>query len=167
MTHRCIIIAGFCIALLGCFEQSDEARECREVIDAQLYDGPRLAINDALSAFPSQDVPTQYQIYLCTSTYMHPPLTHFLGPFARGGDRSAEYVVARLHDGVSDRAFVAILEVFHEMRRIQSFDASDDSELMRGLADRADKIAEPDWMAYAHRLLEGLRSPLAESPSTQ
>ena len=104
--------------------------------------------DEAIEAFHRLDLSGQYEVYICSSQYVHPPAMGFVSAFAEGGERVAEFLVVQLASGVNDLTFRDIVRVFSEMRRQGTYDVGSESLFVRWLEARAEAISSPDWREY-------------------
>jgi hypothetical protein len=150
-------IAWLPLLLVGaCAGQDPELRLCGPIAREHFYDGERISTARTLEQFSSYDVETQYIIFVCATQYMHPPLLDFTGPFAAGGNVTAEFLKDELRQGQDGRSTMHILEVYVEAERQGTYRASEDVGLLRLLRDTVDSQEDSPWHDRSERLLEEL-----------
>lgn len=130
----------------------------------QGYDCPELAktffrksLRTTIAEFRDFDVDKQYAIYICGNQFVHPPMIHLAEPFARGGEKVANYLKIRLLETTNDLTVRDIILVFAEMSRQKTYDVAGDSNLMEILLEKVSSMKDPDWRQMSDNNLNQIR----------
>lgn len=124
-----------------------DVRGCSRIAQTHLWDTKLDA-----GHFAAQDVRTQYEIYICASQYVHPPL-HFAEEFAAEGDQALPFLVEKLRRTDHDATKVGIIEVLVQMDRQGSADIAHNATVMALLRSKVDTIRDTDDKVRAEQLL--------------
>jgi len=131
----------------------DELDGCPDV--AEQYLAP--PDDEAIRAFHTLDLSRQYQVFICASQYVRPPLSEFQVAFASGGDRVAEFLVQQLGSGVDDLTFRDIVYVFSAMQSQGTYDVASETLFLRWLEARAEAMGNPEWREHVTEVVQELR----------
>ena len=72
--------------------------------------------------FATYDLATQFQIHVCAMTYVRPHLLEFSSLIATKGKDAREFLQTELSRGSDDDTIVAVIQVFHDMQMLGTYD---------------------------------------------
>lgn len=104
----------------------------------------RLPTKQQQIEFRQYDMEKQYEVYICGNQYIHPPAIYLARTFALRGESLSEFLVEKFQQA-NDETVRDITLVFSEMSRQKTYDVAADSELMRLLTNRIDKVKDDFW----------------------
>ncbi len=108
----------------------------------------RLPLREQLAEFDSRSVPEQYDIYLCGTQVVHPPLIHLAQPFAKDGKAAVAFLQRRLAEADDDATIRDIVMVFAEMQKQRTYDVAMDTVLMQTIQSSASRIKDAGWRQF-------------------
>jgi hypothetical protein len=102
-----------------------------------------------LAAYAQCDLATQYDVFICGSTAVHPPAMHLIRPFAARGATVVPLIRTKLDHAKDDVEIVALMSVLEEMQRQKTYAVAGDEPLMTVTQAAATRVAEPFWRRMA------------------
>jgi hypothetical protein len=124
------------------------SRVCKE-LSKTYFKQSRQEMNDSLAGL---DLERQYEIYVCGSQYIHPPILGLVKPFAAQGTPVVNLLRRKLVTVGGDLTVRDIVRVLVEMKRQQVVDARNDVELMGLLDARIEKMKSPEWREITRQM---------------
>jgi len=105
---------------------------------------------EVLRAYSLED---QYRIFRYGNDVVHPPLLTLADPIAERGKEAIPFLKAHLESETDDTSLRDILHILKEMKRLGTFDAKGDEELVRTLTTRVAKVGSKEWRAVCEDML--------------
>ena len=132
---------------------SNELAECPDLLKQDLL----TPHDEAIRTFHTLDLGDQFQVVICGSQYVHPPVLEFESAFAGGGERVAEFLVAQLASGVDDLTFRDVVNVFSRMQRQGTYDVGTEKLFLQWLEARGEAMTNNGWREYAIEVIHELQ----------
>jgi len=145
------VVAGLfaiCVCIEACYyPDANRIPGCREAL-ANLFPRPPAVRESLFAALP---VERQYNVFLCGTHAVEPPLLGFADILARSGQPVASLLVGKL-DSMPDDAVVADITLIVEaMNRQHSYAVSSDTSLMRAVNRAINAMRDSTWRRVAMR----------------
>jgi hypothetical protein len=105
-------------------------------------------LKEQLSDFGNHGLEEQYEIYLCGTQAIHPPLIHLAEPFARDGTAAVGFLKGKLANAQDDATIQDIVMVFSQMSRQRTYDVAADADLMQTINKSVGKIKDDGWRKF-------------------
>jgi hypothetical protein len=137
---KAILLGLVALQCQGCFG----SEQCSPAAHAFV----RLPLGEQLAQFDSHSVPEQYDIYLCGTQVVHPPLIHLAQPFAKDGKAAVGFLRRRLAEANNDATIRDIVVVFNEMQTQGTYDVAMDAVLMQTIQASASRIKDAGWRQF-------------------
>ncbi len=131
------------LAVTGCPEAQGqvEGRECSAF--KEMFHGRPLKVR--VADFANYDLATQYAIFICGNQFRHPPAIYFAEPFAQQGEEAVPFLKDKLFRATDDLTIRDIILVLTEMSRQNTYDVTEDKELVRLMTASVEKMGDEDW----------------------
>lgn len=126
--------------------------ECGHLIDTYF----QLSAKERTQKFPTQDIEKQYQIYMCGSQAIEPPVMGLAGVFASEGGKVVPYLESKLRAANDDLTVRDLLLVFRQMEVMHTYDVHSNSELISLMRDKVSKMKDPQWKKIAESSLHDI-----------
>jgi hypothetical protein len=108
----------------------------------------QLPLREQLAEFNSHSVPEQYDIYLCGTQVVHPPLIHLAQPFAKDGKAAVGFLQGSLAKANDDATIRDIVVVFAEMQKRRTYDVAMDAALMQTIQASVSRMKDAGWRQF-------------------
>jgi len=137
---KLILLSIVAIQCQGCFS----SEKCSPVAHAFV----KLPLREQLAQFGSLSLPEQYDVYLCGTQVVHPPLIHLAQPFAKDGKAAVEFLQSKLEGANDDSTIRDIVMVFTEMQRQGTYDVAKDPALMQTIRASTSRVKDSGWRQF-------------------
>lgn len=105
----------------------------------------------SLQAFASYDRETQFDIYLCSQGYMHPPALDMAEAYAKLGKDVVPTLLLKLEEATDDSVVYKIIYVFRHMAKMGTYPISDDKETLAAMDAALQRTPATFWRKLAER----------------
>jgi hypothetical protein len=138
-----IRIPSIFVALLA-FQGCAMAGKCSPVAEEFIHK----PMAEQLAKFRDRKLEEQYEIYICGTQVVHPPLLHLAQRFARDGETAVGFLRSRLEQAHDDATIRDITMVFVEMSRQGTYPVGGDAALMKTINESTARIKDKGWRTY-------------------
>jgi len=111
-------------------------------------------MKEQLSDFGAHSLDEQYDIYLCGTQAVHPPLIHLAEQFARDGKAAVGFLQAKLASAQDDATIQDIIMVYAAMSRQGSYDVAADRDVMQTINAGVARIKDDGWRRFSAQKVE-------------
>src|SRR5262249_36374841 len=137
---KLILLSVVAFLCQGCFS----SEKCSPVAHAFI----QLPLREQLAQFSMHSVSEQYDIYLCGTQVVHPPLIHLAQPFARDGKAAVGFLQSRLTEASDDATIRDIVMVFAEMQKQGAYNVVMDVALMQTIRGSTSRMKVVAWRQF-------------------